>query len=129
MPFNLERTLHIFSKTKHGGVQQVIAKDKNDQRQIALVRQHLKEIAEQFGRRDFSGPQHIHGTNMPGLSRLKNAEPGAINITYRELPNGAELTYKTPQTKLVDALHRWFDAQLRDHGHHATGHHHKMHDQ
>jgi hypothetical protein len=30
MPFSLERTLHIFTKTKSGGIQQVIPKDQSD---------------------------------------------------------------------------------------------------
>lgn len=30
MPFSLERTLHIFTKTKSGGIQQVVAKDQSD---------------------------------------------------------------------------------------------------
>ncbi|MEI6745523.1 MAG: aspartate carbamoyltransferase, partial [Methylococcaceae bacterium] len=34
MPFDLEKTLHVFTKVEKGGVQQVIAKDKNDTPQI-----------------------------------------------------------------------------------------------
>ena len=30
MPFDLEKTTHIFSKTDTGGIQQVIVKDKSD---------------------------------------------------------------------------------------------------
>ncbi len=32
MPFNLEQTTHIFSKTEKGGLQQVIVKDPNQRR-------------------------------------------------------------------------------------------------
>ncbi|MGZ8951078.1 MAG: aspartate carbamoyltransferase, partial [Methylobacter sp.] len=41
MPFNLEQTTHIFSKTEKGGLQQVIAKDSSNVEQIKLIREHL----------------------------------------------------------------------------------------
>jgi hypothetical protein len=42
---------------------------------------------------------------------------------------GAKLTYRTSDAKLVAALHRWFDAQLSDHGTDAmAGHSHHDHD-
>ena len=128
MPFNLDKTMHIFSKTELGGIQQVIAKDESDGRQIDLVRKHLTEISQQFTQRNFSGPEHIHGKDMPGLMALRNAEPDAISIIYSELDNGAQIEYFSTKTNLVNAIHQWFDAQLKDHARHAMpGHdmHHK----
>ena len=61
MPFSLEHTLHIFTKTKTGGMQQVIAKDKSDTDQIQLIRLHLSTIAGEFAHGDFSAPEKIHG--------------------------------------------------------------------
>ena len=41
---------------------------------------------------------------------------------------GAELTYRTADPKLVAALHKWFNAQLSDHGADAmAGHQHHDH--
>ena len=116
MPFTLAATRHIFTKDAEGGVQQVAAKKSSDTGQIKLVRQHLKEIREQFLKGDFSGPSHIHGQDMPGLADLKVAQPGQINIAYKDVKGGAKLTYKTSDISLVAALHKWFDAQLSDHG-------------
>lgn len=125
MPFSLSATTHIFSKTDEGGVQQVIAKKVDDTGQVKLVRQHLQEIRVQFMKDDFSGPSHIHGKNMPGLAELRDAKPGQIDITYKDVKGGAELTYKTSEAKLVAALNKWFDAQLSDHGKDAMeGHAH-----
>jgi hypothetical protein len=56
MPFDLEKTTHVFSKTADGGIQQVIAKDKSDTEQIQLIRDHLSEISEEFRQDDFSKP-------------------------------------------------------------------------
>ncbi|MCF6203008.1 MAG: aspartate carbamoyltransferase [Methylococcaceae bacterium] len=129
MPFDLNQTLHVFSKTEKGGVQQVISKLPSDTNQITLIRDHLKEIATKFKKGDFTGPTKVHGKNMPGLNELKNAEPGLIDIQYRELTNGAEITYSTKNQTLISAIHQWFDAQLSDHARHATGNHdqHMMH--
>ena len=126
MPFDLEKTTHIFSKTDTGGIQQVVAQDKSDAEQIYLIRSHLSAITKEFKQGNFSNPEKIHGTTMPGLAELKAAKSGQINIVYKELPDGAEITYSTHIEKLKLAIHRWFDAQLSDHARHAVpgGHHH-----
>lgn len=126
MPFDLEKTTHVFSKTAKGGVQQVIAKDKSDKEQISLIRAHLSEISGEFRQGDFSKPAKIHGETMPGLAELKTAKAGEIKIEYTELSDGAQITYSTVVPKFIQAIHRWFDAQLSDHAHHAVpGHPHQ----
>lgn len=127
MPFSLRNTTHFFTKSHHGGTQSVIAKDVSDAKQTRLVREHLREIQQQFLRGDFSGPSHIHGNDMPGLAQLKATQPGQLSIEYRDLPGGAELTYQTSASNLVAALHRWFDAQLSDHGEDAMEKHQHHH--
>jgi len=129
MPFNLEQTTHVFSKTEKGGLQQVIVKDSSNAEQIKLIREHLSKISQEFRQGDFSDPAKIHGEDMPGLAELRTATPGQIKIVYKELPNGAEIDYSTDDPKLVEAIHQWFDAQLSDHARHAVpGHpHHLMH--
>jgi hypothetical protein len=125
MPFSLAATLHVFTKDAGGGVQQVVARDKADAEQTSLVRRHLKEIREQFLAGDFSGPSHIHGAQMPGLAELSVAKPGQVSIGYKEVAGGAELAYRTSDPALVAAIHKWFDAQVSDHGKDAReGHAH-----
>jgi hypothetical protein len=53
---------------------------------------------------------------MPGLAELRNARPGKLRVEYRELPNGAEIDYASDDPALIAAIHRWFDAQLAEHG-------------
>ena len=127
MPFSLDATTHIFTKSAQGGVQQVVAKKAADTAQVQLARGHLQEIRGQFLKGDFAGPTHIHGAEMPGLAELKAARPGQIAISYQDIKGGGQLTYKTADPKLVAALHQWFDAQLSDHGKDAMAghaHHH-----
>lgn len=130
MPFSLEKTTHVFSKTEQGGLQQVIVKDPKNAKQIQLIREHLTKISTEFKQGDFSNPAKIHGDTMPGLEELRKAKSGDINVAYKELPNGAEIHYSTKDPILINAIHQWFDAQLTDHARHATslGHaKHQMH--
>jgi len=129
MPFDLELTTHVFSKTEKGGVQKVIVNNLENTDQIRLIREHLTKISAEFQQANYSDPATIHGENMPGLEMLRNANSGQVSILYKDLPNGAEITYVTEVTTLITAIHQWFDAQLSDHARHAiSGHsHHKMH--
>ncbi|MEO8839564.1 MAG: aspartate carbamoyltransferase [Herbaspirillum sp.] len=131
MPFDLKETTHLFTKTNDGGIQQVVAKNPQNRMQIKLIREHLQEISNQFGKGDFSAPMQIHGAEMPGLKELKKARPGEILINYKALSDGGEVEYSTSNATLVAALHRWFDAQLSDHGADAKqghAHHSMMHE-
>jgi len=116
MPFDLKQTQHVFTKTETGGVQQVVARDPANAEQIGLIRQHLTKISQEFARGDFSDPARIHGEDMPGLAELRSAQPGKLRVEYRELPNGAEIVYSSDDPALIAAVHRWFDAQLAEHG-------------
>ena len=130
MPFDMELTTHVFSKTANGGIQEVIVKNSDNCEQIKLIRRHLSRITDEFKQGDFSNPAKIHGDNMPGLEALRKAKPNQISIVYKDLPNGARITYSTDEPTLITAVHRWFEAQLSDHARHAISRHsnHKMHD-
>lgn len=116
MPFDLKQTQHIFVKTVTGGIQRVIVRNPTNTEQITVIRQHLAKISEEFRRGDFSDPAKLHGENMPGLAELRSTEPGGLRIDYRELTDGAEIIYSSDDPTLIAAIHRWFDAQLADHG-------------
>jgi hypothetical protein len=127
MPFDLEKTTHVFSKVDNGGVQQVIVKDKNDTQQIKLIRDHLSKIASEFNQGDFSNPIKIHGDKMAGLPALRTAEKGTLSIIYKELPDGGQIDYTSEKSDLVTAIHQFFDAQLSDHARHAVSGHENHH--
>ena len=120
MPFDLERTTHVFSKREDGGLQQVIADDPDDTEQIELIRAHLAEEAARFQQGDFHDPAMIHGEDMAGLHELMMGAE-RITIDYSELPDGAQILYTTEDRTLVSAIHAWFDMQVADHGDHARG--------
>ncbi|MGC2047463.1 MAG: aspartate carbamoyltransferase [Gallionella sp.] len=115
MPFDLAKTTHIFRMTDSGGVERVIVKNASDKDQVALVQKHLQHEAEAFQRGDYSDPISLHGDEMPGLKELQT-EAEQISVRYSVLPNGAEITFETADLHLLTAIHRWFGAQLSEHG-------------
>jgi hypothetical protein len=118
MPFDLDATTHLFTKTDDGGVQVVVADDPEDTDQIDLIRGHLAEERDAFAQGDFDDPAAIHGHDMEGVAELR-AGHDDITVAYADQPDGARLTYTTDDPDLVEAIHAWFDRQVMDHGAHA----------
>jgi hypothetical protein len=57
----------------------------------------------------------LHGAMMPGVPELASHYQ-EITVSYSELPLGATITFETQNQHLVTAIHRWFGAQLSEHG-------------
>ena len=116
MPFDLGKTVHVFRMTEDGGTQKVLVRgDAPQPHQVRLIQEHLRKEAEAFRKGDFADPSHLHGPGMPGLREMQDGA-ARMQITYRALPDGAEIRFRAPDIKLVTAVHRWFGAQLSEHG-------------
>ena len=116
MPFDLGKTLHVFRMTEDGGTQKVVVRgDAPDAQQVHMIQHHLMMESVAFQKGDFADPAHLHGTDMPGLREMEAGAP-RMQITYEALPNGAAIRFRTNDIKLVTAVHRWFGAQLSEHG-------------
>lgn len=115
MPFDMSRVTHYFIKEENGGVLKIKAKDKADMAQIKMIRKHLKEEKKLFSDANFRDPKKLHGKNMPGL-KILSGSAGKYSVDYKELPRGASLVFKSNDETVIHALHKWFDAQLKDHG-------------
>lgn len=118
MPFDVGRSRHVFAPDASGGTQSVISRD-GDPAQVTLIRGHLRHEAAAFARGNFADPAAIHGATMPGLKELQ-AAADRIAVAFVEVPGGASIRFVSRDPKLIDALHRWFAAQLHDHGADAT---------
>lgn len=79
----------------------------------------MRGEAGAFARGDYADPATIHGQAMPGLAELQ-AGAARVRVLSEELPDGARLRFTTQDPALVAALHRWFAAQVHDHGDEAT---------
>jgi hypothetical protein len=115
MPFDLAKTTHVFESLPDGGLQTVTAKEPGDTLQIRLIREHLRSESDRFPKGDFEDPMAIHGHAMPGIAELR-AGAGKFKVEYGEVSGGATIRYRSSDPTLIDALHRWFEAQRMDHG-------------
>lgn len=122
MPFDQRQTLHRFQATASGGTETVTVRPGAAAGQVGLIRTHLGHEQMLFASGDFSDPMAIHGHAMPGVRALSRAAgDGTLTVTYATAPGGARLVYRSDDPAVIDAVHAWFDAQLRDHGANATG--------
>jgi hypothetical protein len=115
MPFDMAKTVHVFRMTESGGIQRVIVKDRSYADQVVLIQQHLREEAGRFQHGDYSDPATLHGVTMPGLKELQ-LRAQRVKVSYSDLSDGAEITFETTDPHLLTAIHRWFGAQLSEHG-------------
>lgn len=121
MPFDLDRTTHVFAPTEDGGLQTVRSED-GDEEQIRLIREHLRNEAERFAQGDFHDPAMIHGSDMPGLHTLVMGAD-RLTVEYQSVEGGGEIRYASSDEEIIAAIHEWFAAQVSDHGAHAQGGH------
>jgi hypothetical protein len=101
--------------TETGGVQRVVLKDRSYTDQLILIQQHLRKEAVRFQHGDYSDPAKLHGVTMPGLNELQRGAQ-RVTVSYSDLPDGAEISFKTADPHLLTAIHRWIGAQLSEHG-------------
>lgn len=118
MPFDLDRSTHRFEKRMDGLRQTVVAGDHNDAQQIGLIGNHLRAESEKFGRGEFDDPATIHGDSMPAIEELRRHDRRP-SVQYLSIDSGATPLYRSDDPVLIEALHRWADAQVADHGEHA----------
>jgi hypothetical protein len=115
MPFEMSKTIHIFKMTEAGGVMRVLSRDPHDAKQVILIRRHLEQETQRFAHGDYADPARLHGADMPGLAELQ-ANPSAVEVSYRALSDGAQISFETNDLRMLTAIHRWFGAQLSEHG-------------
>ena len=116
MPFDMAKTVHVFHMTDDGGVQRVVLRpESKDAEQVHLIQHHLMMEAMRFQKGDYSDPARLHGPAMPGLRELQ-ARASRIKVSYQELPDGAEIRFRAHDIGTITAIHRWFGAQLSEHG-------------
>jgi len=115
MPFDISRTVHIFKMTELGGTESVVTRDPAATDQRDLIREHLRHEAAEFRKGNYSDPATLHGAGMPGIAELQKGA-AHVRVSFSYLPNGASITFETPDIGLLTAIHRWFGAQLSEHG-------------
>ena len=127
VPYAVDQALEAFSQTVHGGIMHITAKPGSDAKQIKLIQQYLRKTAEEFKKGDFSSTERFHGTNMPGLAQMKSAKADDIRYEYKALQNGGQIHFSTEYPHLLNALHAWIAAQIKEHGNAVLPEHEQHH--
>lgn len=125
--YDTQQALESFSKTVHGGIMHIVAKSADNIQQIKLIQQYLRQTAAEYKKGDFSSTERFHGADMPGLAQMKSAKADDIRYDYKTLQNGGQIHFSTEYPHLLNALHQWFDAQIKEHGSAALPEHEQHH--
>jgi hypothetical protein len=114
MGFSHEKTKHTFRLRADGGAVEVRANDAADAKNVAAIRTHMKEIAADFTKSDFTKPREIHGRAPDGVD-VMTALGGAVVYRYEEVERGARVRIVTRDARGVEAVHAFLRFQIADH--------------
>jgi hypothetical protein len=104
---------HVFEPLPDGG-RIVLQRDVDDAAGVATIRAHMRDIAERFGRGDFSIPGFVHAQEVPGTA-LMAARRGLIEYRPDTLPRGGLVRIITRDSTALAAVHAFLEFQRRDH--------------
>jgi len=127
LPYSVDQALEGFAKTANGGIMQIVAKPDSDSKQIKLMQQYLRQTAVEYAKGDFSSTERFHGTDMPGLAQMKAAKVNDISYEYKALQNGGQIVFSTEDPQLLNVLHAWIEAQIKEHGNAVLSGHQQHH--
>lgn len=86
---------------------------------VAVIREHLRSIADAFSKGDFSTPFLVHADTVPG-TRVMADRRSHITYTFHELPRGGEVRLTTRDPAALAAIREFMLFQRSDHR--AGGH-------
>ena len=110
---------HIFEDLPDGGRVVFRMLDPADTTGVAVIRRHLRSIADSFSVGAFQGPAQVHGMVVPGsveMARLR----GEIRPVARDIPAGGELQISSTDASAIAAIHAFLAFQRM--AHRAAGH-------
>jgi hypothetical protein len=85
---------------------------------VAQIRAHIRDIAKAFSAGDFSTPEFVHMSEVPG-TRVMREKRSVIAYEPRDVPRGAELLIRTADPDALRAIHDFMAYQRGEH--HADG--------
>lgn len=107
-------SVHTFEPAPDGGRIRYVMRDPADSAGTAVVRAHLRQIAADFARGDFSKPFGVHAQTVPGTPVMA-AKRAAIRYAVSDVPGGAELRMTTVDVDARAAIAEFLRFQADDH--------------
>jgi len=94
MGFDQDKTAHHFLLTADGGIIEVGVSDPSDTANRDAIRSHLKEIAREFARGDFTRPFATHNEIPPGVKAMQQRS-SSIAFRYEDTASGGRVVIRT----------------------------------
>jgi hypothetical protein len=110
---------HVFEDLPDGGRIVLDRDEARDTTGVATIRAHMRDIAGQFARGDFTNPGLVHARDVPGTAVMA-ARASTLLYTASDRPRGAEVRIRSVDPEAVKAVHEFLAFQRSDHR--ATGH-------
>ena len=110
---------HVFESLPDGGRIILERPSGDDTAGIRTIRAHMRDIAGQFRRGDFSAPLLVHAQTVPGTREMARLA-AVIEYASADRPRGAELRLTTRDPAALKAIHEFLAFQRADHR--AAGH-------
>jgi hypothetical protein len=104
---------HHFTDLPDGGRIE-LERNVDDSAGVAMIRHHLRMIAQTFGSGDFSTPMFVHMRNVPGTATMA-AKRNAVTYTVTDLPRGGAVRITTHDAEAIAAVHQFLAFQRCDH--------------
>ena len=105
---------HVFEDLPDGGRIVLDRDEASDTAGIATIRAHMREIAAEFARGDFSNPGLVHARDVPGTAVMA-AHASTLTYAASDRPRGAEVRIRSTDPDAVKAVHEFLAFQRSDH--------------
>jgi hypothetical protein len=110
---------HVFEDLADGGRIVLDGDDPADTAAVARIRAHMRDVASDFTKGNFSKPFAVHAMTVPG-SAVMGARSRSIKYSVIDRPRGAEVRIFSADPAAVAAIHSFLAFQRSDHR--AAGH-------
>jgi hypothetical protein len=114
MGFSHDVSKHTFRLTAGGGAIELRALDARDGETVRAIRTHLRKIARDFEKGDFSTPEFIHGGAPDGVAVMIERK-GSIGYRFETLPDGALVIISSKDRDAIAAVHQFLRFQIDEH--------------
>ena len=114
MGFDQDATTHHFGLTTTGAFIQVQVNDPADVANRDTIRAHLKEIAADFARGDFSKPFLTHDETPPGVETMRRVK-AVIEFSFEETESGGRVRITTADAEALNGIHDFVRYQIKEH--------------
>lgn len=114
MGFSHAVSRHTFRLTPDGGAIELRAKNGSDRATVSAIRKHLREIARDFERGDFSTPEMIHAGTPDGVPVMLERRHH-IRYRYENIDTGGRVRIVTRDEAARHAVHAFLRFQIDEH--------------